>query len=149
MEFLLSSELWMALLALTTLEIVLGVDNLVFISIAVSRLEPGQRPRARRLGLGFACITRILLLLSLAYLARMDTALFVLLDTPISIRDLVLIAGGLFLLVKGTLEIHDSVEGRGEDEDIDTRPSAVFAWVIVQIAEIGIASCRERVCQYV
>src|SRR3546814_7197632 len=64
----------------------------------------------------------------------MDTALFVLLDTPISIRDLVLIAGGLFLLVKGTLEIHDSVEGRGEDEDIDTRPSAVFAWVIVQIA---------------
>src|SRR3546814_11672475 len=92
-------------------------DLLVFISIAVSRLEPGQRPRARRLGLGFACITRILLLLSLAYLARMDTALFVLLDTPISIRDLVLIAGGLFLLVKGTLEIHDSVEGRGEDEE--------------------------------
>src|SRR3546814_16933241 len=86
MEFLLSSELWMALLALTTLEIVLGVDNLVFISIAVSRLEPGQRPRARRLGLGFARITRILLTLSLAHRARMDTALFVQLDTPITVR---------------------------------------------------------------
>src|SRR3546814_18005773 len=72
----------------------------------------------------------------------MDTALFVLLDTPISIRDLVLIAGGLFLLVKGTLEIHDSVEGRGEDEDIDTRPSAVFAWVIVQIT---VRSAERRV----
>lgn len=145
MEFLLSSELWVALFALSTLEIVLGVDNLVFISIAVSRLAPEQRPRARRLGLGFACITRILLLLSLAYLARMDTALFVLLDNAISIRDLVLIAGGLFLLVKGTLEIHDSVEGRGEDEDIDTRPSAVFAWVIVQIAVIDIVFSLDSV----
>jgi len=145
MELLLSSELWMALLALTTLEIVLGVDNLVFISIAVSRLAPEQRPRARRLGLGFACITRILLLLSLAYLARMDTPLIVLLDNAISVRDLVLIAGGLFLLVKGTLEIHDSVEGRGEDEDIDTRPSAVFAWVIVQIAVIDIVFSLDSV----
>lgn len=145
MDVLLSSELWMALLALTTLEIVLGVDNLVFISIAVSRLPPQQRPRARRLGLSFACVTRILLLLSLAYLARMDTALFVLLDNAISVRDLVLIAGGLFLLVKGTLEIHDSVEGRSEDQDIDTRPSPVFAWVIVQIAVIDIVFSLDSV----
>ena len=145
MDILLSSELWMALLALTTLEIVLGVDNLVFISIAVSRLPPSQRSRARRWGLSFACLTRIALLLSLAYLARMDTALFVVLDNAISVRDLVLIAGGLFLLVKGTLEIHNSVEGRSEDQDIDTRPSAVFGWVIVQIAVIDIVFSLDSV----
>lgn len=145
MEFLLSSELWMALLALTTLEIVLGVDNLVFISIAVSRLPPAQRPRARRFGLGLACVTRIALLLSLAYLARMSTPLFVVLGNEVSIRDMVLIAGGLFLLVKGTMEIHDSMEGRGDEEDISTRPSPVFAMVIAQIAVIDIVFSLDSV----
>lgn len=145
MEFLLSSELWMALLALTTLEIVLGVDNLVFISIAVSRLPPAQRPRARRFGLGLACVTRIALLLSLAYLARMSTPLFVVLGNEVSIRDMVLIAGGLFLLVKGTMEIHDSMEGRSDEEDISTRPSPVFAMVIAQIAVIDIVFSLDSV----
>ena len=145
MDWLFSTEVWIALATLSTLEIVLGIDNLVFISIAVSKLPPEQRPRARRVGLALACVTRILLLLSLAYLARMRTNLFHLFGMDFSVRDLVLIAGGLFLLVKGTMEIHDSVEGRGEEEDIGTKPSAVFGYVIAQIAIIDIVFSLDSV----
>ena len=145
MEWLFSTEIWFALLTLSTLEIVLGIDNLVFISIAVSKLPPEQRPKARKIGLALACITRIMLLLSLAFLAQMRTNLFNLFGMDFSIRDLVLIAGGLFLLVKGTMEIHDSVEGRGDEEDIGTRPSAVFAYVIAQIAIIDIVFSLDSV----
>jgi predicted tellurium resistance membrane protein TerC len=145
MEWLFSSEIWVAFFTLATLEIVLGVDNLVFISIAVSRLPPERRPAARRFGLMLACVTRIMLLVSLAFLARMQSNLFSLLGQDFSVRDLVLIGGGLFLLVKGTMEIHDAVEGRGEDEDIDTRPSAVFGYVIAQIAVIDIVFSLDSV----
>jgi predicted tellurium resistance membrane protein TerC len=145
MEWMFSTEIWVALLTLATLEIVLGIDNLVFISIAVSRLPPEQRPLARKLGLAFACVTRILLLLSLAFLASMERELFTLFDQDFSVRDVVLIGGGLFLLVKGTMEIHDSVEGRGEEEDIGTKPSAVFAYVIAQIAVIDIVFSLDSV----
>lgn len=138
MEWMFSTEIWIALATLTTLEIVLGIDNLVFISIAVSKLPPEQRPKARKFGLALACISRIALLLTLAYLARMQNSLFHLFGQDFSVRDLVLIAGGLFLLVKGTMEIHDSVEGRGDEEDIGTKPSAVFGYVIAQIAVIDI-----------
>ena len=145
MDFLFSSEMWVALFTLAMLEIVLGVDNLVFISIAVSKLPPEQRPRARKFGLALACLTRIGLLLSLAFLASMKENLFSLFGQNFSVRDIVLIAGGLFLLVKGTMEIHDSVEGRGEDEDIDTKPSAVFGYVIAQIAVIDIVFSLDSV----
>ena len=145
MDFLFSSEMWVALFTLAILEIVLGVDNLVFISIAVSKLRPEERPRARKVGLALACLTRIGLLLSLAFLASMKTNLFSLFGENFSVRDIVLIAGGLFLLVKGTMEIHDSVEGRGEDEDIDTKPSAVFGYVIAQIAIIDIVFSLDSV----
>jgi predicted tellurium resistance membrane protein TerC len=145
MEWIFSSEIWIALLTLSTLEIVLGVDNLVFISIAVSKLPPEQRPAARKFGLMLACVTRILLLVSLAFLARMQVNLFSLMGQDFSVRDLVLIGGGLFLLVKGTMEIHDAVEGRGEDEDIDTKPSAVFGYVIAQIAVIDIVFSLDSV----
>ena len=145
MDFLFSSEMWVALFTLAMLEIVLGVDNLVFISIAVSKLRPEERPRARKVGLALACLTRIGLLLSLAFLASMKTNLFSLFGENFSVRDIVLIAGGLFLLVKGTMEIHDSVEGRGEDEDIDTKPSAVFGYVIAQIAIIDIVFSLDSV----
>ena len=145
MDWIFNSEIWVALFTLATLEIVLGVDNLVFISIAVSRLPPERRPRARRFGLMLACVTRILLLLSLTLLARLQINLFSLFGQNFSIRDLVLIGGGLFLLVKGTMEIHDSVEGRGDDEDIDTRPSAVFMYVILQIAVIDIVFSLDSV----
>jgi predicted tellurium resistance membrane protein TerC len=144
-EFLSSPELWIALLTLATLEIVLGVDNLVFISIAVSKLPPHQRPMARKFGLALACVTRIALLLTLAWIAGMKATLFSLFGQAFSIRDLVLIGGGLFLLVKGTMEIHDSVEGGSEDEGIDTKPSAVFGWVIAQIAVIDIVFSLDSV----
>ncbi len=144
-EFFSSPELWIALLTLVTLEIVLGVDNLVFISIAVSKLPPNQRPRARKFGLALACVTRIGLLLTLAWIASMDQALFSLFGHDFSIRDVVLIGGGLFLLVKGTMEIHDSVEGAGDEESIDTKPSAVFGWVIAQIAVIDIVFSLDSV----
>lgn len=145
MDFLFNTEMWVALFTLAMLEIVLGVDNLVFISIAVSKLPPEQRPKARKFGLALACLTRIGLLLSLAFLASMKENLFSLFGQNFSIRDIVLIAGGLFLLVKGTMEIHDSVEGRGEDEDIDTKPSAVFGYVIAQIAIIDIVFSLDSV----
>ena len=145
MDWFFNGELWVALLTLATLEIVLGIDNLVFISIAVSKLPPERRPAARKFGLMLACLTRIMLLMSLAFLARMQVDLFSLFGSNISIRDLVLIGGGLFLLVKGTLEIHDSVEGRGEEEDIDTKPSAVFGYVIAQIAIIDIVFSLDSV----
>jgi predicted tellurium resistance membrane protein TerC len=145
MDFLFNTEMWVALFTLAMLEIVLGVDNLVFISIAVSKLPPEQRPKARKFGLALACLTRIGLLLSLAFLASMKNDLFSLFGQNFSIRDIVLIAGGLFLLVKGTMEIHDSVEGRGEDEDIDTKPSAVFGYVIAQIAIIDIVFSLDSV----
>jgi predicted tellurium resistance membrane protein TerC len=145
MEWIFNSEIWIALGTLAMLEIVLGVDNLVFISIAVSRLPPERRPQARRFGLALACITRILLLVSLAFLARMQNNLFSLFGQDFSVRDLVLIGGGLFLLVKGTMEIHDAVEGEGDEADIDTRPSAVFGMVIAQIAVIDIVFSLDSV----
>jgi predicted tellurium resistance membrane protein TerC len=145
MDWLLNGEIWVALLTLATLEIVLGIDNLVFISIAVSKLPPERRPDARKFGLMLACLTRIMLLMSLAFLARMQSDLFSLFGKNFSIRDLVLIGGGLFLLVKGTLEIHDSVEGRGDEEDINTKPSAVFGYVIAQIAIIDIVFSLDSV----
>jgi len=145
MDWMFNSEIWIALFTLAMLEIVLGVDNLVFISIAVSRLPPARRSRARRVGLAFACLTRILLLVFLVSLARLEFNVFSLFGNNFSVRDLVLIGGGLFLLVKGTMEIHDSVEGRSEDESIDTRPSAVFGYVIAQIAIIDIVFSLDSV----
>jgi predicted tellurium resistance membrane protein TerC len=143
-EWIFSTEIWIALLTLTTLEIVLGVDNLVFISIAVSRLPHERRSSARRFGLALACITRILLLLTLAYLAQMESALFTLWGNELSIRDLVLIGGGLFLLIKGTMEIHESVEG-SEEEQHERHASASFGMVIAQIAIIDIVFSLDSV----
>ena len=138
------TEIWVALLTLTTLEIVLGVDNLVFISIAVSRLPHARRSAARRFGLALACITRILLLLTLAYLAQMETALFTLWNNELSIRDLVLIGGGLFLLIKGTMEIHESVEG-SDEERVERKVASSFGMVIAQIAVIDIVFSLDSV----
>ncbi len=145
MAWFLDSEMWVALVTLATLEIVLGVDNLVFISISVSKLPPARRPRARRFGLALACVTRILLLLSLTYLARMTAPLFTAFGHAFSVRDLVLIAGGLFLLGKGGTEIRDVIQGRGEDEDVGSRPLAIFWMVIAQIAVIDIVFSLDSV----
>ena len=145
LSFLASPDAWLTLVTLSALEIVLGIDNLVFISIAVGRLPEAQRPLARKFGIAVACITRILLLVTLAHLARMSQDLFVLFGQGISIRDLVLILGGVFLLVKGSLEIRDLITG-GEDEDPrTTKASSVFWMVIAQIAVIDIVFSLDSV----
>jgi len=144
-ELLADPNVWLTLLTLSALEIVLGIDNLVFISIAVSRLPMQQRPLARRLGIAVACITRILLLVSLAFLARMEKSVFVLLGQDISIRDLVLILGGAFLLYKGVKEIRELISGAGEDDSATPKASAVFAVVITQIAVIDIVFSLDSV----
>ena len=140
-------ELLIALLTLSTLEIVLGVDNLVFISIAVSRLPPERRSRARKLGLMFACLTRIMLLVTLAMLARMDDrhmALFTLYGRMISVRDLIIGGGGLFLVVKGLMEIFDAITSEGM-EIVANATAANFVWVIAQIAIIDIVFSMDSV----
>ena len=144
LSFLASPDAWLTLVTLSALEIVLGIDNLVFISIAVGRLPEAQRPLARKFGIAVACITRILLLVMLAFLARMEEDLFVLFGMGISIRDLVLILGGVFLLVKGSLEIRDLISG-GEDHDPRTAGSSVFGFVILQIAIIDIVFSLDSV----
>jgi predicted tellurium resistance membrane protein TerC len=138
-------QIWIALVTLSTLEIVLGVDNLVFISIAVSKLPPAQRSRARRFGIALACISRIGLLVSLAYLARMQTNLFTLFGLGISIRDLVLILGGVFLVVKGAMEIRDLIVGEEDAEDVHAKPAQAVMSVILQIAIIDIVFSLDSV----
>lgn len=145
MELLTDPQTWITLVTLSAIEIVLGIDNLVFISIAVSRLPYEQREKARKFGIAVACISRILLLLTLAWLAGLTTDLFNMLGQGISVRDLVLIGGGLFLLVKGIAEIRDILEGEGEGEDIDTKPKTSFMAVIAQIAVIDIVFSLDSV----
>ena len=145
MELLTDPQVWITLVTLSAIEIVLGIDNLVFISIAVSKLPPHQREVARKFGIAVACITRILLLLTLAWLAGLTSDLFTLFGQGISVRDLVLILGGVFLLVKGTKEILELVKGEPDSEDVHTRPAASFAGVIAQIAVIDIVFSLDSV----
>ena len=144
-EFLADPNVWLTLVTLSALEIVLGIDNLVFISIAVGKLPEHQRNVARKFGIAVACITRIALLISLAFLARMQHDLFSVFGMGISVRDLVLVLGGLFLLIKGILEIRELITG-GHDEDPNTtKTSAVFGLVILQIAIIDIVFSLDSV----
>jgi predicted tellurium resistance membrane protein TerC len=146
MEWISSPEAWIALATLTALEIVLGIDNIIFISILVGRLPPEQRQKARVLGLGLAMGTRILLLMSLAFLATLTAPLFTLLSEEISGRDLVLIAGGLFLLAKSTLEIHGALDAAEQPaEELKARAFRSFAATLVQIAIIDIVFSLDSV----
>ncbi len=145
LDFLADPNTWLTLLTLSTLEIVLGIDNLVFISIAVSRLPESQRSKARKLGIAVACITRIALLVSLAYLSRMSSDLFEVGGMGISIRDLVLIVGGVFLVVKGIGEIRELITGGDDGDPNTTKASAVFGMVIAQIAIIDIVFSLDSV----
>lgn len=144
MEWLASPEAWISLATLTALEIVLGVDNIIFIAILVGRLPEHQRQRARILGLGLAMFTRIALLLSLAWMMRLTGPLFTALGHEISGRDLILVGGGLFLLVKAVMEIHDSLEGGGEYEQKETK-HAGFISTLIQIAVIDIVFSLDSV----
>ena len=142
-DWLADPEAWIALLSLTALEIVLGVDNIIFISILVGRLPANQRPRARIIGLGLAMVMRIALLLSLAWMMRLTEPLFTITRWEFSGRDLILLVGGLFLLVKSVLEIHNALEGEGEGH---AAPKAAhFVGTLVQIAIIDIVFSLDSV----
>ena len=143
MSWMADPQIWIALGTLTFLEIVLGVDNIIFISILAGKLPAGQQRRARRVGLLLAMVTRILLLMSLAWVIRLTAPLFSVFTHEISGRDLILIAGGLFLLAKSTYEIHDKLEG-GEDHH-GGRPAASFPSVIVQIMLLDIVFSLDSV----
>jgi predicted tellurium resistance membrane protein TerC len=142
-DWVASPQAWAALATLTVLEIVLGIDNIVFISVLVGRLPEAERQRARIVGLAFAMGTRILLLLLIVWIMRLGTTLLTVLDVDISGRDLILIGGGLFLLAKATLEIHSSLEG-DEPEAVRSR-AAGFVSVIVQIGIIDIVFSLDSV----
>ena len=151
MEFLLDPNVWMAFAMLTALEIVLGVDNIIFISILVSRLPADVRDRARRLGLGFAMVSRLALLASLSWVMGLKDALFAVFGQDISGRDLILFGGGLFLLYKASHEIFIEVEAKEEqgpqmDSGTSGRTGAALFWsIIAQIAVIDIVFSLDSV----
>jgi predicted tellurium resistance membrane protein TerC len=133
-----------ALIALTAMEIVLGIDNIVFITILTGRLPAAQRPLGRRLGLGLALATRILLLLAITWIMGLTAPLFTLLNREISWRGLILIAGGLFLIVKATLEIYNKVEATEEHHERGGGRTGLF-WVVAQIGVIDVVFSLDSV----
>ncbi|MEW6079155.1 MAG: TerC family protein [Thermodesulfobacteriota bacterium] len=147
MEFLTDPHMWLALVTLTALEIVLGIDNIIFIAILAGRLPENQQAAGRRAGLGMALITRILLLFSLTLIMRLTAPLFTVLGNDISGRDIILLGGGLFLLAKSTVEIHAHIEGDEEDNGpggkMDAHPS--FFSVVSQIMVLDIVFSLDSV----
>ncbi|MFT6541032.1 MAG: putative tellurium resistance membrane protein TerC, partial [Maricaulis maris] len=113
LDLLASPEIWLSLATLTFLEIVLGIDNVIFVALMASRLKEEDRAKARALGLGMALVFRVVMLFGLVWITKLETELFEIFEHGYSWRDLILVAGGLFLLGKGTLEIHHAVEGPG------------------------------------
>ena len=143
MEWISDPNAWIALLTLTALEIVLGIDNVIFISILAGKLPEHQRDNARRIGLLLALVTRILLLFSLSFIIRLTAPLFTIASQEISGRDLVLIFGGLFLIGKSTHEIHHKIEGGHESERVVKAPS--FASVLIQIMILDVVFSLDSV----
>jgi predicted tellurium resistance membrane protein TerC len=135
MELLTSPEAWAALLTLTALEIVLGIDNVIFISVIVSRIPPVQAKRARQIGLLLALVFRILLLSLLVWLIGLTQPVITVKDLGFSWRDIILIGGGMFLIAKATHEIHAEVEASHGEPDTESKAS-VFFWAIMQIIVI-------------
>ncbi|MBA4378374.1 MAG: hypothetical protein C0395_06920 [Gemmatimonas sp.] len=143
MEWIADPQAWIALLTLTVLEIVLGIDNIIFISILSGRLPLEQRARGRTIGLAGAMLTRILLLASLAWVAHLTVELFTVAGHAVTARDLVLVGGGLFLLAKATFEIHHSLEG-GAEHGVGRRKVS-FAAVIAQIMVLDLVFSLDSV----
>lgn len=143
-ELLQDPQAWASLLTLTALEIVLGIDNVIFLSIITAKLPPNQQPKARRLGLGLAAAMRVGLLLSLSWIIGLTEPLATIWGYALSWRDVVLLLGGLFLLVKGTMEIHQMTEGVEEHAEGASGRSS-FAVVIVQIVLLDIVFSLDSV----
>jgi predicted tellurium resistance membrane protein TerC len=143
MDWITNPEIWIALATLTLLEVVLGIDNIIFIAILAGKLPAHRQAQARRLGLSLAMFMRIGLLLSLAWMARLTTPLFTAVGHPVSGRDLILIGGGLFLLFKSTREIHDKLEG--SEHGAAAPKAAAFSGVIVQIMLLDIVFSLDSV----
>jgi predicted tellurium resistance membrane protein TerC len=143
MHMLLDPDTWLAFATLAMLETVLGIDNIIFISILVGRLPRAQQPRARTLGLALAAVTRIALLFSIVWLTRLTQPWFTLGGQELSARDLILGAGGLFLLAKSVLEIHETLEGAARQRQ--ARVLANLAAIVVQIALIDIVFSLDSV----
>jgi predicted tellurium resistance membrane protein TerC len=137
MDWLTDPHIWASFIALSAMEIVLGIDNVVFISLLVSRLPPHQRQTARRIGLSLALIFRVIMLAGIAWIIHLTTPIFSVAGFAFSWRDLILIAGGLFLLVKGTREMHLDIEGEGGEGDptpvADTMASAILQIAIIDL----------------
>lgn len=144
-EWIANPEAWVALLTLTALEIVLGIDNIIFISILVGRLPEAQRQSARIIGLGLAMGTRILLLLSLAWIMRLTEPLFSVLGQEISGRDLILLLGGLFLILKSVHEIHNEINPADDEEESLNAKGASYFLTLIQIAILDIVFSLDSV----
>lgn len=144
LSLLQSPEAWASLLTLTVLEIVLGIDNIIFISIIAAKLPANQQAKARNIGLMLAMIMRIVLLILIFWIAHLTAPLFTVLENEISWRDIILIGGGLFLLVKGTMEIHHTVEG-DEGEKTTSLKQVTFGAVLAQIAVLDIVFSLDSV----
>ena len=143
MDWLTDPTAWIGLLTLTILEIVLGIDNVVFISILSARLPANRQQKARTIGLGLAMLTRILLLLSLSWIIGLTRPLVTLGSVDVTGRALILVGGGLFLLAKSTHEIHDQIEGDEEHENVSVHPS--FVAVLAQIALLDVVFSLDSV----
>jgi len=144
MDWIFTAEAWTALITLTVLEVVLGIDNIVFISILAGKLPARRQARARTAGLGLAMITRILLLLSLTWIMRLTAPLFAVFGRDISGRDLILLTGGVFLIWKSVHEIHQRLEGETTAERT-TRAAVSMSGVLVQIAILDIVFSLDSV----
>ena len=145
MGWLSDPNAWIGLLTLSALEIVLGIDNIIFISILAGKLPAPDQPKARRLGLAGAFVTRVLLLLSIAWIVKLTRPLFSLFGHGVSGRDLILIAGGLFLIGKATFEIHGKLEGEEHDESGAAKAARSLIKVVAQIMVVDIVFSLDSV----
>lgn len=139
MDWIADPQIWLSLLTLTTLEIVLGIDNIIVISILAAKVKPELQARTRQLGLGFALFVRLALLMAIAWLIGLTQPLFHILEHPVSGKDLIMIVGGLFLIAKSTHEIHNELEGGGaKDKAVQTPAHASMLAVIAQIGAMDL-----------
>ncbi len=143
MDWITDPQIWISLVTLTALEIVLGIDNIIFISILASKLPAHEQAKARQTGLMLALVTRVLLLCSLAWMVKLTAPLFTVFGFAMSGRDLILLGGGLFLIVKSTMEIHEKLEG--DEDHANPKGKAKFGAIIVQILLLDIVFSLDSV----